>query len=81
MGCDVDVCVGGGSTYIDLMKYIPTGERETPTGYFGGESYLVPSYRSVPIHGKIKITFTVYQGMDGDWGCTNPTPVEFIIHN
>ena len=85
MGCDVDICVGGVggeyTTQIDLMKYVPTGKRETPIGEFGGESYLVPSYRSVPIHGKIKITFTVYQVTIGDWDCADPTPVEFIINN
>jgi hypothetical protein len=81
LGCDVIACVESYGTAIDLSQYTSTGEQETPIGYFGGKTYLVPSYRSVPIHGKIKITFTVYKGTDGKWGCTDPTPVEFIINN
>jgi hypothetical protein len=81
MGCDVNVCGRGGTISINLDKYVSTGERLTPTGYFGSESYLVPSYRSEPIHGKIKIALKIYQVPSGDWDCANPMWVELTINN
>jgi hypothetical protein len=77
--CDVPVCVKMDDSPIsmDLVKYEPNGVRESPAFALDVQTSLVSAFHSVPIHGQIEITFNVFQ----DGGCSNPTPVEFIIHN
>jgi hypothetical protein len=82
MGCDINTCDKGCTRSLGLYKYVSTGDRKSPKDVIAGEGpSLVQSYRSEPLHGKIKIIFNVYQDPNGYFDCGEPIPVEFFINN
>jgi len=61
-GCDVSACQPVENPYSAMLaKYEKVGERNPP----GGDgTVLAPEFRSVPLHGKLRITFEAYSDKD-----------------